>query len=113
MKAIDSKKIKTTACHLANKEGRKEFPQLWGFFADGTLTSPDGDKERQPGTMWVGVRDGQFQVVLKEPTQALVLRVECPSLLALLTVLEAALGAEGSMWELDQYAKPGGKRKGR
>jgi hypothetical protein len=111
MKPIAAKKIKSATCHLRSNDGKKDFPQLWMFFAEAKLQGADGEQDRQPGTMWVGVRDGALQVVLKEPSQGLILRVEVESVAALLTVVEAALGAEGSMWEADQYQPKKGRRK--
>lgn len=111
MRRIDATRIRKRESHLSSKDGRKEFPQLWSFLAEASVQGEKGEEDREPGSIWIGVRNGSLHCVLKEASQGLVLRVEVKSLTALLTTLEAALGAEGSMWELDTY--PGKKRPGK
>lgn len=110
MKRISDKRVKGNADYLLNKEGLKDFPQLFHFLSDAQYTDGKDVSERMPGTWWLSCRNGAIQCVLKEPSQGLILRVEVPSLAALLNTVEAALGSEGSMWEKDQF-EPKMKKK--
>lgn len=105
MKRIELKRVKALKSHLTDQAGLEKFPQLKGFLCDTTSEGEGGKQEREAGTIYIRPGGGQLQVTLKEPTQGLLLRVDVPSLLALMGTLEAALGDEGSMWEVDPWAK--------
>lgn len=109
VKKFDAGRVKKTTSHLQDMRGLKEFPQLGLFFSDTVLEGEDGKVDREAGGIWIQPRNGVFRVVLKEPTQALMMVLEVKSFAALWTVVETALGAEGSMWEVDQFAQA--KRK--
>lgn len=113
MRKIDTSRVKQQGDHLQSQDGKKEFPNLHDFFSAAFFTGGENIESREPGTLFVMVRDGHLQCILKEPSQGLVLRLEAASLKALMSTLEVALGADGSMWEKDQYASQRGKKGSR
>lgn len=113
MKKIEQSQVKRPEKALTDTAGLDKFPQLCGFLCDTTYqTDSDGKtEEREPGTIWLGARGGVIHVILKEPSQGLMLRLEVPSVQSLWKLVESALGAEGSMWESDPYARAKKKKK--
>ncbi len=112
MKKIDVSKVRQVSQYLVDPSGFDKFPQLLGHFNDGLYIGGEQPEVREPGTLFLMPRNGVFLAILKEPSQGLKLVVEVPSLKALWATLEAALGSEGSMWEVDPYAiKKRPKRK--
>lgn len=111
VKKIDATRIKKMGAHLLDLKGLEKLPQLRDFLVDTELVAASGTEERDSGSVYFSARGGQLQVTLKEPSQAMMMRLECPNIASLWTVIEAALGDEGSMWEVDTWARSRGKRK--
>lgn len=113
MKKIEAAKVKRPEKALSDTAGLDKLPQVAAFLSD-TLYMPEGEgnpEDREPGTIWIGARGGVLHVILKEPSQGLMMRLEVPSVQSLWKLVESALGAEGSMWETDPYARPKKKKK--
>lgn len=111
MKRIQAKQVKAMETHLNDSKGLEKFPQLKGFLSDTHSEGEGGRQERESGTVYFAARGGVLLVTLKEPSQALMLRMEVPSVAMLLPCIEAALGDEGSMWEVDPWARQRRKTK--
>lgn len=105
MKPIGGDRVKSQGVWLSDETGLKQFPNLLQFFSDVTLELEGGNALREPGTMFIQPRNGGFIVTLKEPSQAMMLRVEVKCWAALLTTVEAALASTSSLWEVDAWAQ--------
>lgn len=105
VKPIGGDRVKTQGVWITDDTGLKGFPHLLQFFGDVILEAADGDQPREPGTMFIQPRDGGLQVTLKEPSQAMMLRVFVKSWAALLITVEAALASTSSLWEVDAWAR--------
>lgn len=114
VKKVSSEKVQRQAKALTDTAGLDKFPQLAGFLSDTLYEPVDGKvpEDREPGTVWIGARGGVLHVLLKEPSQGLMMRLEVPSLQSLWKLVESALGSEGSMWESDPYARARKRKKG-
>lgn len=104
MKKVDHAKVKKVEKHLSSLVGLEKFPQLAHFLSDALYEGGDKPEEREGGSIWLQARGGELQIVLKEPSQGLMMRIAVPSWAALAATLEASLGDAGSMWEVDAYA---------
>lgn len=114
MRKLSSGQIKKVASMIADLRGFERLPNLRDFLTDPKLELDGVEIEREPGSVYFQARGDVFAVTLKEPSQGLLMRIEVPSIAALLPTIEAALGDSGSMWEADPWArkKPKGKKKG-
>lgn len=115
MRKISVERVKRPEKALADTSGLDKFPQLSSFLSD-TFFEPVNGKEaevREPGTIWIGARGGILHVILKEPSQGVMCRLDVPSVASLWKLVESALASEGSMWEADPYGKRVGKKKAR
>jgi len=111
VKKISKLRVKGVSTHLSDFGGLEKLPQLRAFLADTTLEGEHGPEERLPGSIYIQPRGGKLCVTLKEPSQALMLRAEVERFSVLWPQIEAMLGDEGSMWELDPWAKKPRKQK--
>jgi hypothetical protein len=97
--------------HLRSKAGLEKLPGVFSFFADSTYEGGESSVQRPSGGVWITARGGHLQVMLKEPGQELVCRLEVPSWQSLLAAMEAALSGSSGVWERDMYAKGGRTKK--
>lgn len=113
VKRIDPARVKKEVSMLSDLRGFEKFPRLKEFLTDPGLELDGVTELREPGTIYIVPREGVLAVTLKEPSQSLMLRLECPSLAALWPTIEAALDDTGSLWEVDPWARKrkGGKKK--
>lgn len=84
----------------------KELPGWRSFFLDQTYGQDEQD--RQPGLLIVGVRGGQWQWTIKEPTLCLMLKWSSRTWDEGLLLGEAFLNSTEAPWETDPYES--GKR---
>lgn len=86
-----------------------KFPHLADYLLS---TRYDGsDDVRLPGYLIIRPSGGVWNVVLKDPTTGLQLRVATESLDLAWGALDALLAQPSCPWEIDAWAKPGRKRK--
>lgn len=97
--------------YLFNPAGLEKFPAILSFLSDRFYVAESSVEPREPGTIYVSVREGQLQVTLKEPSQALLARIAVPSWSHVLPYVEAALNGPASLWESDPWRKAPRKKK--
>lgn len=111
MRKIDSTKIKSGGAALSDLKGLEKLTRLREFLTDTSYELDGKTEEREPGTVYFQCRDGVLLVTLKEPSQALLMRLEASSLAMLWPTIEAALDGGTSLWEGDPWARA--RRKGK
>jgi len=111
VRRVDPKRVKSAMCLLTSMEGLQKFPMLKAFLTDSVLEYEGGKEAREPGTIYIQPRDGELAVTLKEPTQALLLRLQVPSIAAVWASIEAALDDPAAMWEADPWARRKKKKR--
>ena len=111
VKKIDPRKVKQSESLMTDLKGLEKLPMLKAFLTDPVLETDTATEPREPGTIYIQPRDGELAITLKEPSQALMLRLSAPSIQMVWPAIEAALDDASSLWESDPWAKRRKKKK--
>lgn len=113
MKKIGANQVKKNGSHLTDLSGLEKLPALAAFLCDTLLegNTANDNEPREPGGIWIQPRNGVLNVLLKEPTQGMLCRLEVASVKELWATVESALKSEADVWEVDPNARK--KKNGR
>ena len=84
------------------------YPNLASYMVDPVWP---GGQTRKPAMLFVMMRDGQWQITLKEPSRDMIVRASVTYPDEMLPALEALLRLERVPWMVDPFAREKGGKK--